>query len=233
MRSMPVITFQDRRDAGRRLGGRLRHLRGEDMVVLGLPRGGVPVAFEVARALKAPLDLLLVRKLGVPFQRELAMGAVGEGGITVYNEDVLRAAGISPDEVEAARSREMSELSLRADRYRAGQSPVDLTDRVAVIIDDGIATGASMRVAIEVVRVQEPARVVVATPVVSEDAAELLRPLVDDLVALAIPRRFVAVGSWYEDFSEIRDDDVRQLLDSATAAWGSRIPRDADYNPTS
>jgi putative phosphoribosyl transferase len=170
MRSMPVITFQDRRDAGRRLGGRLRHLRGEDMVVLGLPRGGVPVAFEVARALKAPLDLLLVRKLGVPFQRELAMGAVGEGGITVYNEDVLRAAGISPDEVEAARSREMSELSRRADRYRAGQSPVDLTDRVAVIIDDGIATGATARAACLVARARGARRVVLAAPVGARDS---------------------------------------------------------------
>jgi predicted phosphoribosyltransferase len=225
--------FGDRRAAGRELAELASGRIGRGALVLALPRGGVPVGFELARGLDLELDVLVVRKLGVPGRRELALGAIASGGLRVLNEAIVRALELGADALAEIVAEEAAELARRERLYRGDRPAPRVAGREVALVDDGIATGASMRVAIEVVRLREPARVVVATPVVSEDAAELLRPLVDDLIALAIPRRFVAVGSWYEDFSEIRDDDVRRLLDPATAAWGSRIPRDADYNPTS
>ena len=170
------MPFVDRRDAGRRLAERLMSLRGEDAVVLGLPRGGVPVAFEVARALGAPLDVILVRKLGVPFQPELAMGAIGEGGARVVNDEVLRRAGVTPSELAEVEHREQAELDRRARRYRGGRPPVGLTGRTAVVVDDGIATGSTARAACLVARAQGAARVVLAVPVAPASTVEELSP---------------------------------------------------------
>jgi putative phosphoribosyl transferase len=224
--------FRDRRTAGRELAELARGTIGSGALVLALPRGGVPVGFELARELELELDVLVVRKLGVPGRRELAFGAIASGGLRVLNEPIVQALQLDADVLAEIVAEEAAELARREQLYRGDRPGPRVADREVVLVDDGIATGASVRAAVEVVRLQQPARVVIAAPVVSAEAATLLRPLVDELVASAIPRRFLAVGSWYEDFSEVRDDDVRQLL-QAGAALESRIPRDDDYNPTS
>ena len=209
--------FRDRLDAGRRLAGELAHLEGEDVVVLGLPRGGVPVAFEVARALGAPLDVIVVRKLGVPFQPELAMGAIGEEGVLVLQPDVVRMAGVGEQELAAVERREGAELERRAARFRAGRPRPSLEGRTAVIVDDGIATGSTARAACQVARAQGAARVVLAVPVAPGSSASELSDAADELVILELPEPFFAVGEWYEDFSQISDDEVVTLLRRAAA----------------
>lgn len=210
-----MVLFTDRSEAGRRVAERLEHLRGQDLVVLGLPRGGVPVAFEVARALDAPLDVLVVRKLGVPFQPELAMGAIGEGGARVLDPRVLGLTGVTDDALAAVEARARTELAARVGRLRLGRAPVDLVGRVAVIVDDGIATGSTARVACAVARHLGAARVVVAVPVAPAEVAEHL-PEADEIVCVAVPSRFVAVGRHYRDFSPTSDAEVVDLLDAAT-----------------
>jgi putative phosphoribosyl transferase len=207
--------FADRADAGRRLADRLGHLRGPDVVVLGLPRGGVPVAAEVARELRAPLDVIVVRKLGVPEQPELAMGAVGEGGALVLNERVLRRAGVDPAVLAAIERRERAEVEQRAVRFRGERARVPLTGRVAVVVDDGIATGATARAACAVARAQGAARIVLAAPACSPEAARALQTEVDELVVLETPRDFVAVGQVYADFRPTTDEEVLRLLRGA------------------
>src|SRR5579863_1351106 len=192
-----AVRFTDRADAGQRLARRLEYLRGGDIVVLGLPRGGVPVAFEVARALGVPLDVLVVRKLGVPFQPELAMGAIGEGGVRVENVDVLRSAGLGSAALDEAERRERPELERRAILYREGRPGVDVRGRCAIVVDDGIATGSSMRAACRVVRAHGAASVVVAVPVASAGAVAGLETECDELVCLEVPEPFYAVGEWY------------------------------------
>lgn len=211
-----MITFKDRHDAGRRLGVELMRLRDEHPVVLGLPRGGVPVAAEVARALDAPLDVLLVRKLGVPFQPELAMGALGEGGIAVYNDDVLRHAGIDRDELATVQRRESEELARRATRYRGTRPPLELTGRVALVVDDGVATGATARAACLVARAHGALRVIMAAPVGAHDSVRLLEQVADEVICLAVvdPGMFFGVGQFYLDFSQTSDGEVIQLLES-------------------
>lgn len=207
--------FRDRADAGRQLARRLEHLRGEDLAVLGLPRGGVPVAAEVAEALEAPLDVIVVRKLGVPLQPELAMGAIGEGGVEVVNPAVVRQARITSDEWRAVERRERDELDLRVARLRRGRERLDLHGRVAVVVDDGIATGSTARVACDIARHLGAARVVLAVPVAPLETVRGWTGA-DELVCVDAPERFGSVGQFYDDFSPVRDEEVMVLLDAVT-----------------
>ncbi len=208
------MRFRDRLDAGRHLAGTLRRagLHEPPPVVLGLPRGGVPVAFEVAEGLGAPLDVLVVRKLGVPFQHELAMGAIGEGGVRVENDDVLRSTGLGGGDLDEAEQRERPELERRALSYRDGRPRLALTGRCAIIVDDGVATGSTARAACQVARALGAARIVVAIPVASRLAVSELERDCDRLVCLEAPEPFFAVGEWYRDFSQTSDDQVIELL---------------------
>ncbi|CAN7524126.1 phosphoribosyltransferase family protein [Arthrobacter sp. LjRoot14] len=206
--------FEDRVEAGRRLGQRLEYLRGQNIVVLGLPRGGVPVAFEVATALDAPLDVIVVRKLGVPFQPELAMGAIGEGGARVLDQHIISRVGVTQAELDAVEDRERALLESRVARFRKGRTREDLKGRTAVIVDDGIATGSTARVACHIARQLGAARVILAVPVAPADTlADLTEP--DEVVCLATPRQFTAVGYHYRDFSPTDDAEVVLLLDAA------------------
>jgi putative phosphoribosyl transferase len=215
-------------DAGRHLSEVVRSADegGLEVAVLGLPRGGVPVAFEVAEALGAPLDVLVVRKLGVPFQPELAMGAIGEGGILVENADVLGPTGLGTVDLEEAERRERVQLERRAARYRSGRDRLDVAGRCVVLVDDGVATGSSARAACQVARALDAARIVFAAPVASRAAAlELRRGSCDELICLEVPDPFFAVGEWYRDFSPTSDDEVVELLRRAATA---RHTEDAD-----
>ena len=205
--------FRDRADAGRALADGLAHF-GErtDVIVLALPRGGVPVAFEVARALGTPLDVFLVRKLGLPGQPELAMGAIASGGVQLINEDVVRAYHVTDAEIDAVVADEERELERRERSYRDGRALPSLAGRTVILIDDGLATGASMRVAVLALRKKSPARIVVAVPVAAAETCEEFRDWVDDVVCAETPAPFYAVGLWYEDFAQITDDEVHDLL---------------------
>jgi putative phosphoribosyl transferase len=205
------MPFGDRRDAGRRLAARLDFLRGEDTVVLGLPRGGVPVAFEVAQALRAPLDVIVVRKLGVPFQPELAIGAIGEGGVLVVNDEVLRLTGLTPRELVELEQQERAKLDRQVRRYRGSRSRALVAGRTAVVVDDGIATGSTARAACQVAKAQGAARVVLAVPVApASTLAKLGREA--EVVCVEAPKHLWAVGEWYRDFSQTSDDEVARLL---------------------
>jgi putative phosphoribosyl transferase len=206
--------FADRAEGGRRLAELLEPLRGQDAVVLGLPRGGVPVAFEVATGLDLPLDVIVVRKLGVPFQPELAMGAIGEGGVRVLDTELVHRAGITAQEVDAVERRERAALESRVARFRRGRERVDLRSRIAVVVDDGVATGSTARVAGEVARHLGAARVVLAVPVAPIEATAGI-PGFDQVECVSTPRPFVAVGHHYRDFSPTSDDEVVVLLDTA------------------
>ena len=205
--------FRDRVDAGRQLALRLGHLRGADLVVLGLPRGGVPVAFEVAGVLQAPLDVIVVRKLGLPFQPELAMGAIGEGGFQVVDPAVVSRARITAQEWQTVQLHERQELETRVGRFRRGRERLDLHGRVAVIVDDGIATGSTARVACDIAHHLGAARVVVAVPVAPIETVHDWAG-VDELVCLNTPKQFGSVGQYYNDFSATRDEEVIALLDA-------------------
>lgn len=200
--------FTDRTDAGRRLAARLTHLAGEDVVVVGLPRGGVPVAAEVARALDAPLDVIVVRKLGVPLQPELAMGAIGEGGVRVLDEEIIDRAHVSPDELAGIEEREAAVLADRSARLRDGRAPVPLDGRVVVVVDDGIATGSTARAACQVARAAGARRVVLAVPVAPAEWTDRLRDAADELVAVSAPREFSSLSQFYDDFTQTTDDEV-------------------------
>ena len=208
------MLFADRADAGRSLARELAFLRGSDVVVLGLPRGGVPVAFEVASELDAPLDVIVVRKLGVPFQPELAMGAIGEGGIRIINYEVVHGSLIEREDIAAVEQRERQELERQARRFRAGRSRVDLTGRHAVLVDDGVATGSTARAACEVARAQGAARVIFAAPVGAPRSAPALvhRHSCDEVILLRTPGSFRSVGQWYADFTPVSDAVVTALL---------------------
>lgn len=191
----------------------LGHLRDEDVVVLGLPRGGVAVAAEVARALGAPLDVIVVRKLGLPYQPELAMGAIGEGGVRVLDDEVIRLAHVSDDDLAQVEDRARAELERRADRFRAGSTRIDLTGRVVVIVDDGIATGSTARAASEVARAQGAARVVLAVPVAPAGWEDRAAGVADEVVCVASPTSFAAVGQFYDDFTQVDDAEVVAILE--------------------
>ncbi|RPF20507.1 phosphoribosyltransferase [Myceligenerans xiligouense] len=217
------MLFDDRTDAGRRLARRLGALRAEDLVVLGLPRGGVPVASEVARALGAPLDVIVVRKLGVPYQPEYALGAIGEGDVLVLNDEVWRRVGMDTEELAELERAERAELSRRVETFRGEHERIPLAGRTALIVDDGVATGATARAACQVARAQGARRVILAAPVGARESLRALRRDADEVVCLSEPARFMAVGQWYRDFRQTPDSKVTELLDRARR----RVPASA------
>jgi len=206
------MIFADRVEAGHRLAVALERFRGAGTVVLGLPRGGVPVARQVADELAAPLDVVVVRKLGAPSHRELAMGAIGEGGVRVINDDVVRSVGATTDEIDAVETVERAELERRAGRFRLGRARLDLAGLTAIVIDDGVATGATARAACQVVRAQGAMRIVLATPVAPPDVTPRLVDVADEFVCLDRPRSFSAVGQFYRVFDQTTDDEVIAAL---------------------
>ena len=211
--------FRDRAEAGRRLAGLLpQYAARDDVIVLALPRGGVPVAYEIARALGAPLDVFLVRKLGVPGHAELAMGAIASGGTRVLNEEIVAGLGISPELIDAVAARESVELSRRERAYRGDRPPIDVRNRIVILIDDGLATGATMRAAAAGLRRAGPREIVVAVPLASRETCEAFRAEVDVVVCASTPEPFYAVGLWYEDFAQTTDAEVRDLLARASAS---------------
>jgi putative phosphoribosyl transferase len=213
------MQFLNRRDAGRQLATKLAGYAGDPgVLVLGLPRGGVPVAYEVARALHAPLDVFVVRKLGVPGHRELAMGAIASGGLRILNVDVIDALGISPAAVESVASRELLEMERQQRTYRGNAPLPEFFGRTIVVVDDGLASGSTMRAAVGALRQNHPARIIVAVPVAAAETVRLLREEADDVVCLIAALDFHAVSMWYEDFSQTSDAEIRSLLQSASHA---------------
>lgn len=211
-----MTPFKDRRDAGRKLAQKLAAYTGKaDLLVLALPRGGVPVAYEVALALNAPLDVFIVRKLGLPGREELAMGAVASGGVRVLNGDIVRMLSIPEEVINIVVKHELQELQRREELYRGNRPPPEVRERTILLIDDGLATGASMRAAIAGLRAQHPARIVVAVPTAAPQVCEAFRAEVDEIVCAMTPEPFYGVGRWYEDFSQVTDDEVRVLLEEA------------------
>lgn len=206
------LPYPNRAAAGRELAERVRHLADRHPLVLALPRGGVPVAYEVAEALDAPLDLLLVRKLGVPGHEELALGAIASGGARVLNEDVIGGIGIEPEVVEEVTQRERAELDRRARAYRADEPELEVRGRHLIVIDDGLATGATMRAGIVALRQNGPSSIIVAVPVGPPDAVRTLATAAEAVVCPATPESFASIGQWYVDFSQTPDEEVRRLL---------------------
>jgi putative phosphoribosyl transferase len=216
------VRFRDRAEAGRALARVLSHYAGrDDVIVLALPRGGVPVAAEVAKELGAPLDVFVVRKLGVPGHEELAMGAIASGGVLVLDDGVLRWLGISEEQVQRALTRELDELGRREAAYRNGRPLPDLKGKTVILVDDGLATGASMQAAARAVRRHQPARIVIAVPVASRATCDQFRNDVDEVVCAVTPEPFYSVGNWYEDFSQTSDEEVRELLERAPEERGA------------
>ena len=216
------MIFRDRRAAGRSLALLLSEHRGAPgLLVLALPRGGVPVGFEVARALDAPLDVFVVRKIGVPGNEELAMGAIASGGIRVLSPDLIRMRGVTPEALEEAAGREGAELARRERAYRGIRPACDISHRRVIVVDDGMATGSTMRAAVIAIRSAGPARVIVAAPVASEEASAALKAIADECVCALRPPAFASVGAWYEDFRQTTDEEVRELLQAAGSAAGS------------
>jgi len=208
--------FANRTEAGRLLAEKLVQYAGrDDVVVLGLPRGGVPVAYQVARRLGAPLDVFIVRKLGVPGFEELAAGAIASGGVRVLNEDVVRAIPHADEAIEAVTARETAELERREQIYREGRPPPEFHDRIVILVDDGLATGATMRAAVKALRQSGAAKIVVAVPVGPPETCRELEEEADETICLSTPEFFQAVGQYYEDFSQTSDEDVRELLSQA------------------
>jgi predicted phosphoribosyltransferase len=219
------MLFRDRVEAGQALGEHLTaYADRPDVLVLALPRGGVPVGFEVAQALHAPLDVFLVRKLGVPGHEELAMGALASGDVLVLNEEVVRALDISEEEIAAAVAAEGQELRRRERAYRGDRPPPDVRDRTVILVDDGLATGSTMRAAVAALRRQGPARVVLAVPLGAAETCADFRQVADEVVCARTPEPFYAVGLWYDDFTQTTDAEVRGLLVRAWQGWGVAAP---------
>jgi predicted phosphoribosyltransferase len=213
--------FRDRREAGRELGARLRTLKlGDEPLVLGLPRGGVPVACEVAAALGAPVDVLIVRKLGAPYNPELAVGAVASGGVTVYNDALLEMSNLTERDLDVTRRRELAEVERRERVYRGSASPPAVANRTVIVVDDGAATGATMHAAVLAIRTLKPKRIVVAVPTAAVDSVARLERVADKVVALETPEPYYAVGAWYAQFPQLRDEEV-------VAALAAMLPRAA------
>jgi putative phosphoribosyl transferase len=208
--------FRDRQDAGVQLAGKLAHFAGlAEVIVLGLPRGGVPVAYEVARALRVPLDIFVVRKLGAPDHRELAMGAIASGGVRVLNQDVVDKLRISAATVYAVARREQSEIERQEKAYRGDLPLPDFSGRVVIVVDDGLATGSTMLAAVRALRQHGPARIIVAAPVAAADTLRMLAREADQVVCVNVPDSFHAVSAWYQEFSQTSDDEVRRLLEAS------------------
>lgn len=213
--------FANRAEAGRLLAGELLPYAGRgDVSIFALPRGGVPVAFEIARALRAPMDVFLVRKLGAPGREELAMGAIAEGGVRVINQTVVDAFHIPESFIEAAAAREQAEIEAQARRFRGDRPRLPIRDRTALLVDDGLATGATMRASVRAARKERPARIIVAVPVAPPEACSEMRAEAEVVVCGLMPSDFASVGGWYEDFEQVSDEEVRELLDSS-AAFGA------------
>jgi predicted phosphoribosyltransferase len=220
------MQFRNRADAGRVLAGKLgTYANRPDVLVLGLPRGGVPVAFEVARALNAPLDVFLVRKLGLPGHEELAMGAIASGGVRVINDEVIHLLRVPPDVLETVTHEQEQELSRRELAYRGDRPALDVSGKIVILVDDGLATGSTMRAAVAALRRMKPRSIVVAVPVAAVETCAEMREEVDDLVCARTPEPFRAVGLWYQDFSQTGDDEVRELLQRPTQR--SKVETDA------
>jgi putative phosphoribosyl transferase len=226
------MLFRDRTEAGQKLGRELKaYANRQDVLVLGLPRGGVPVAFEVAKALNAPLDVLLVRKLGVPGKEELAMGALAKlpgtgfasGGVRIINQDIVESRQISSEAIARTAAVEQRELERRESAYRGNRPPLDLSDRTIILVDDGLATGATMRAAAIAIRKQQPKRIIAAVPVSALEVCNAFRVEVDEIICAETPSPFVAVGIWYQNFSQTTDAQVQKLLqiaaDGKTTTW--------------
>ena len=212
-----MAPFKDRRDAGRKLAQRLsRYAEQPKILILALPRGGVPVAYEVARALGARLDIFIVRKLGLPGHEELAMGAVASGGVRILNRDIIRMFSIPDEVINFVVKRELQELQRREKLYRGNRPGPEVRDQTVILIDDGLATGASMRAAITGLRAQGPARIVVAVPAAAPEVCEAFREEVDEIVCAITPEPFYGVGRWYEDFTQVTDEEVKVLLEEAS-----------------
>jgi predicted phosphoribosyltransferase len=212
---MPAL-FRDRHAAGRLLAARLgAYANRPDVVVLALPRGGVPVGYEVARALGAPLDVFVVRKLGLPWNEELAMGAIASGGVRVLDADLIRFARVSDDDVRRITAAEQAELERRERRYRGDRPFPDLRGKTVILVDDGLATGSTMRAAVAALRQEGPSRVVVAVPVAAPETCGALRDVADEVMCAFTPEPFRGVGLWYDDFSQTTDDEVQELLERA------------------
>jgi putative phosphoribosyl transferase len=211
-----TLRFRNRREAGRHLATLLTpYAHRSDVIVLALPRGGVPVAFEVARALDAPLDVFVVRKLGVPGHEEFAMGAIATGGVMVLDQGTLAYLNIPHSEVERVAAEEKAELERREREYRSGQLPLDVAGKTVILVDDGLATGASMRAAVRALRKRAPRRIIIAAPVASAEACEAMRQEADECVCTSVPEPLFGVGVWYRDFSQTEDYEVQALLASA------------------
>lgn len=210
---MDGITFRDRYDAGRRLADLLvQYQNDKSTIILALPRGGVPVAYEVAKKLHLPLDIFVVRKLGVPFQEELAMGAIASGDVVFFNEDVITNAGVSEDDIQRVIAKEKAELQRREKKYREGRAPLDITGKKVILIDDGIATGASIHSAIIALKKLSAQKIIIAVPVASESSLSELEPLVDDVACVYPASMLYAIGQFYSDFSQTEDEEVNYLL---------------------
>lgn len=209
----PAQRYRDRREAGRLLAHQLHEYAGrDDVVVLALPRGGVPVGYEVARALDAPLDVFTVRKLGVPGNPELAMGAIATGGLVVLDQRLIQLLGIDRSQVQRTVEAESRELQRREAAFRGNRGPPDVTGKIAILVDDGLATGSTMRAAALAVRELKPAKIVVAVPVAAEETCDAFRDVVEEIVCAVTPKPFHAVGLWYDDFEQTSDEEVRELL---------------------
>jgi predicted phosphoribosyltransferase len=218
------VIFRDRKEAGRQLASRLtKYANRPDVIVLALPRGGVPVAYEVAEQIGAPLDVFLVRKLGVPGYEELAMGAIASGGVRIINEDIVRQLQIPGEVIDAVAAEEQRELERRERAYRDDRPPPDVKGRTVILIDDGLATGSTMRAAAAALRKLGPARIVVAVPVSAPETCDEFREEVDEVVCAATPEPFRGVGLWYKDFSQTTDEEVRQLLERARQSVAPRV----------
>jgi len=220
MRIFGLPPFEDRRDAGRRLAGKLSRFRDERPMIFALPRGGVPVGYEISRALPAPLDVFVSRKLGAPGQPEFGIGAVAAGGVRVLNEDVVKRLGITDEYVERITARETAEVERRLRYFRGDRPEPEVGGRTAILVDDGLATGVTARAAVEALRLRGPRRLVLAAPVCAAQTAELLRPGVDELVCLESPTDLGAIGFWYRDFQQTTDEEVVELLERARSERG-------------
>ena len=211
----PDVNFKDRVEAGQILANKLTKYADQNPLVLALPRGGLPVAFEVAKTLKAPLDVYIVRKLGVPGQEELAMGAIATGGVRVLNQPVVDSMQISEEEIETETRKEQAELSRREELYRAGRPPLEVSKRTVILIDDGIATGSTIKAAIAALKKQDASRIIVGVPVAPLSTIEELKNEVDEVVCVSTPDFFIAISVWYDVFPQITDDEVREFLKNA------------------
>lgn len=210
------MTFTNRTEAGQKLAEKLtRYADEKNLLILALPRGGVPVGFEVAKALRAPLDVFVVRKLGVPGQEELAMGAIASGGVRVLNEEIIRHLGIFEDVIARVAANEQRELERREFTYRGGRASPEIAGKTVILVDDGLATGATMRAAVSAVKAQRPEKLIVAVPTGTPDTCNLFKKLVDEIICLITPVPFGGVGAWYQDFSQTSDREVQQLLKEA------------------